>query len=112
MAILNLIFSLFLDLFLSGVTKNSPWLKFPSHLQVLEMSLNWNGEKQSFVFFFFSLTFTLQVTPEEFMNYYAGVSASIDTDVYFIVMMRTAWKLWMYDLGTGDLKGCHVAPND
>lgn len=111
MAILNLIFSLFLYLFLSGVTKKSPWLKFPSHLQVLEMSLNWNGEKQSFVCFFF-LTFTLQVTPEEFMNYYAGVSASIDTDVYFIVMMRTAWKLWMYDLVTGNLKGCHVAPND
>lgn len=61
---------------------------------------------------FFFLTFTLQVTPEEFMNYYAGVSASIDTDVYFIVMMRTAWKLWMYDLVTGNLKGCHVAPND
>ncbi|XP_036919061.1 calcyphosin-like protein isoform X1 [Sturnira hondurensis] len=39
------------------------------------------------------LTSPLQVTPEEFMNYYAGVSASIDTDVYFIVMMRTAWKL-------------------
>lgn len=39
------------------------------------------------------LTFPLQVTPEEFMNYYAGVSASIDTDVYFIIMMRTAWKL-------------------
>ncbi|XP_061119337.1 calcyphosine-like b isoform X1 [Conger conger] len=34
-----------------------------------------------------------QVTLEEFMNYYAGVSASIDTDVYFIVMMRNAWKL-------------------
>uniref|UniRef100_A0A4W6FR19 Calcyphosine-like b n=1 Tax=Lates calcarifer TaxID=8187 RepID=A0A4W6FR19_LATCA len=34
-----------------------------------------------------------KVTKEEFMNYYAGVSASIDTDVYFIVMMRNAWKL-------------------
>ncbi|XP_062290340.1 calcyphosine-like b [Scomber scombrus] len=34
-----------------------------------------------------------KVTQEEFMNYYAGVSASIDTDVYFIVMMRNAWKL-------------------
>ncbi|XP_058026117.1 calcyphosin-like protein isoform X2 [Ahaetulla prasina] len=34
-----------------------------------------------------------QVTTEEFMNYYAGVSASIDTDVYFIVMMKNAWKI-------------------
>ncbi|NXE92091.1 CAPSL protein, partial [Menura novaehollandiae] len=34
-----------------------------------------------------------KVTAEEFMNYYAGVSASIDTDVYFIIMMKNAWKL-------------------
>ncbi|NWW78739.1 CAPSL protein, partial [Climacteris rufus] len=34
-----------------------------------------------------------KVTIEEFMNYYAGVSASIDTDVYFIIMMKNAWKL-------------------
>ncbi|NXD93113.1 CAPSL protein, partial [Chaetorhynchus papuensis] len=34
-----------------------------------------------------------KVTTEEFMNYYAGVSASIDTDVYFIIMMTNAWKL-------------------
>ncbi|NWV09259.1 CAPSL protein, partial [Ptilonorhynchus violaceus] len=34
-----------------------------------------------------------KITTEEFMNYYAGVSASIDTDVYFIIMMKNAWKL-------------------
>ncbi|KAM3600383.1 uncharacterized protein V6R79_022637 [Siganus canaliculatus] len=34
-----------------------------------------------------------KVTHEEFINYYCGVSASIDSDVYFILMMKNAWKL-------------------
>ncbi|XP_068127267.1 calcyphosin [Hyperolius riggenbachi] len=34
-----------------------------------------------------------QVTVEEFLNYYSGVSASIDSDAYFVVMMKNEWKI-------------------
>lgn len=33
------------------------------------------------------------VTFDEFLNYYAGVSAGIDSDSYFDVIMRQSWKL-------------------
>ena len=34
-----------------------------------------------------------RVSPEEFLEYYTNVSASIDDDIYFSAMMNAAWNL-------------------
>lgn len=36
---------------------------------------------------------TDKVTPEEFMDYYSHVSANIDSDAYFELMMSNSWNM-------------------
>lgn len=56
-------------------------------LETFEMHLNLGGGSRD-----------RKITKEEFMEYYNNVSASIDDDRYFEVMMTNAWKLQGEDL--------------
>lgn len=56
-----------------------------------------SSKKLKLVSYFHSLiikTFWIfKVTWDEFLNYYTGVSASIDDDNYFCTMMKRAWRM-------------------
>ena len=41
----------------------------------------------------FGALFNSKVTRDEFLNYYANISASIDDDDYFELMIRNAWHI-------------------
>ena len=51
--------------------------------------------KQAFLLFVdtFELDGDDVVTKDEWFDYYSGVSASIDQDVFFDFMMRQSWKM-------------------
>jgi len=49
--------------------------------------------KQYALYGYKTLNTTLNVTLEEFYDYYTDVSSSIDRDDYFELMMNNAWKI-------------------
>eukprot|EP00760_Papus_ankaliazontas_P008555 PhM_4_TR13886/c0_g1_i1/m.56466 len=52
------------------------------------------------------------VTPQEFENYYSNVSASIDDDKYFVLMMNSAWRMEEYAKYSNKAKGTAIDARD